>query len=204
MAETDSSTETETGTDPQTREAYLRAVTIGEPTRVGGPIALAEPDPAWPAQAAAVMATIRSALGDRALRLEHAGSTSVPELPAKPILDVVLGVADPADEPAYVPSLETAGFTLRIREPEWLEHRMLKLTDPTVNLHVFAADSPEITRMLAFRDRLRAHPDERVRYAETKRELAARDWDYVQDYADAKGVVVEAIIKRALAGGDSA
>ena len=179
-------------------EAHLRAVTIGEPTRVDGPVVLAAPDPAWPMQAAAVMAIIRRALGRRVLRLEHAGSTSVAGLPAKPILDLVLGVADPAEEPAYVPQLEAAGFTLRIREPDWLEHRLLKGTDPAVNLHVFAAESPEITRMLAFRDRIRTHPEERDRYAQTKRELAARDWVFLQDYADAKSEVVEAIIARAL------
>ena len=138
------------------------------------------------------------------VRLEHAGSTSVPGLPAKPILDLILGVDDPADEPAYVPPLEGAGFALRIREPDWFEHRMLRRTDPVVNLHVFASDSPEIDRILAFRDRLRSHPDERARYAETKRDLAARDWVYLQDYADAKSEVVEAIVARALADDASA
>jgi GrpB-like predicted nucleotidyltransferase (UPF0157 family) len=184
---------------PQTRDEYMSAVTIGERRRVDGPIHLADYDPSWPILYEREAARIRALLGERVLLLEHAGSTSVPGLAAKPIIDIVLGVADPADEPAYVPSIETGGYVLRIREPDWLEHRVFKGPDTDVNLHVFAADSPEIERMLAFRDRLRTHPDERDRYLSTKRELAARHWTFVQDYADAKGEVVEAIIARALA-----
>jgi GrpB-like predicted nucleotidyltransferase (UPF0157 family) len=182
-----------------TDEADLRAVTIGEPTRADGPITLADYDPRWPALYEHEATRIRAALGDRVLLLEHAGSTSVPGLAAKPVIDIVLGVADPADEPAYVPDLETAGYVLRIREQDWFEHRMFTETDPSVQVHVFAADSTEIVRMLAFRDRLRTHDDERQLYEKTKRELGARHWTYVQDYADAKGDVVEGIIARALA-----
>ena len=182
-----------------TNEADLRAVTIGEPTRADGPITLADYDPGWPALYEHEAARIRAGLGDRVLLLEHAGSTSVPGLAAKPVIDIVLGVADPADEAAYVPDLETAGYVLRIREPDWFEHRMFKDTDPSVQVHVFAADSTEIVRMLAFRDRLCRHDDERLLYEKTKRELGARHWTFVQDYADAKGEVVEGIIARALA-----
>jgi GrpB-like predicted nucleotidyltransferase (UPF0157 family) len=99
--------------------------------------------------------------------------------------------------------MEAGGYVLRIREPDWLEHRVFKGPDTDVNVHVFAADSPEIVRMLAFRDRLRTHDDERQRYEATKRELAARHWTFVQDYADAKGDVVEGIIARALAEADA-
>jgi len=184
---------------PQTRDEYMSAVTIGERRRVDGPIHLADYDPSWPILYEREAARIRALLGERVLLLEHAGSTSVPGLAAKPIIDIVLGVADPADEPAYVPPMEAGDYVLRIREPDWLEHRVFKGPDTDVNLHVFAADSPEIERMLAFRDRLRTDPDERERYLATKRELAARHWTFVQDYADAKGEVVEAIIARALA-----
>jgi GrpB-like predicted nucleotidyltransferase (UPF0157 family) len=166
-------------------------------TRHDAPIHLADPDPTWPEQYAEQAARIRAALGDRVLLLEHAGSTSVPGLPAKPVIDILLLVADPADEAAYVPDLEAAGFMLHLREPGWHEHRLLRGTDPAVNLHVFAAGSPEAERMLLFRDRLRARPDELDRYARAKRELAAREWAAVQDYADAKSDVVEAIIARA-------
>ena len=184
-----------------TSDDYMRAVTIGERRRVDGPIHLAEYDPAWPGLYERETARIRGLLGERALLVEHVGSTSVPGLAAKPIIDVLLGVADPAVEPAYAPAMEGGGYVLRIREPDWHEHRVFKGPDTDINLHVFAADSPEIVRMLAFRDRLRTHDDERARYAAAKRELAARDWTYVQDYADAKGEVVEAIIAAAFADG---
>jgi GrpB-like predicted nucleotidyltransferase (UPF0157 family) len=137
------------------------------------------------------------ALGDRALRLEHTGSTSVPGLAAKPIIDITLLVPDSADEPAYAPALEAAGYVLRIREPHWLEHRLFKGPDTDVNLHVFSEGCVELDRMVGFRDRLRAHPDDRDLYERTKRELATRTWRHVQHYADAKTGVVEEIIARA-------
>ena len=164
------------------------------------PVHLAEPDPSWPRQYAAQAVLIRDALGDRALLLEHAGSTSVPGLAAKPVLDVVLCVPDPTDEAGYVPALETVGYVLHLRGPDSHQHRLLRGTDPAVNLHVFPPDSEEVGRMLAFRDRLRSHPEERDLYHARKRELAARTWTYVQDYADAKSEIVEEIIARALRG----
>jgi GrpB-like predicted nucleotidyltransferase (UPF0157 family) len=162
-------------------------------------IHLAEPDPTWPEQYVEQAAKVRAALRARAVVVEHTGSTSVPGLPAKPVLDILLLVADPTDEAAYVPDLERAGFVLHLREPGWHQHRLLRGTDPAVNLHVFAVASPEAERMLLFRDRLRDNPDELERYARAKRELAAREWAVVQDYADAKSEVVEAIIARARA-----
>jgi GrpB-like predicted nucleotidyltransferase (UPF0157 family) len=105
-------------------------------------------------------------------------------------------VVDPAMRPAYVPVLEAAGYRLRIREPDWHEHRMLKGPDTDVNLHVHGPGSPEIARVLGFRDRLRAEPVERERYAAVKRELAARHWRYMQEYAEAKSEVVEGILAR--------
>jgi GrpB-like predicted nucleotidyltransferase (UPF0157 family) len=108
-------------------------------------------------------------------------------------------VPDSSNEDDYVPALEAEGYLLRIREPDWYEHRMLRKTDPSVNLHVFSADCPEINRMLAFRDHLRTNEADHQLYERTKRELAAREWAYVQDYADAKSDVVEEIIARAVA-----
>jgi GrpB-like predicted nucleotidyltransferase (UPF0157 family) len=183
--------------DAATREAEIRAVTIGEPVRVSGPIHLAEYDPDWPELFRREEARIRAALGERALLLEHAGSTSVPGLAAKPIIDIVLAVPDSADEDAYVPAMEAAGYVLRIREPDWFEHRLLKGPDTEVNVHVFTAGSPEIGRMLAFRDHLRTNDADRALYEQAKRRLAARDWEFVQNYADAKTEVVEEIIARA-------
>ena len=182
-----------------TSEEALRAVTIGELNVLAGPVLLAEHDPAWPALFAGEAARIRSVLGDQVRLVEHVGSTSVPGLAAKPIIDIVLGVPDSADETAHVPPMEAAGYLLRIREPEWFEHRLFKGPDTQVNVHVFTEGSSEIGRMLAFRDRLRHHDDERRLYEQAKRALAARDWKYVQHYADAKSEVVEGIIERALA-----
>ena len=160
---------------------------------------LVDYDDAWPVRFEREARRIRTALGTRALLLEHAGSTSVPGLVAKPIIDIVLAVPDSTDEDDYVPALEAEGYTLRIREPDWYEHRMLRKGDPSVNLHVFSADCPEIDRMVAFRDHLRADAADRELYERTKRDLAAREWAYVQDYADAKTAVVDEIVARALA-----
>lgn len=121
----------------------------------------------------------------------------MPGLPAKPIVDIALEVADSADEEAYVPDMEEAGYVLRIREPDWFEHRVFKGPETNVNLHVFSAGCEEVDRMLLFRDRLRENVAERDLYASAKRELAARDWKYVQQYADAKTAVVEEIMGRA-------
>jgi len=165
-----------------------------------GRIEIREYDPEWPQLYEREAARIRGILGDRVERLEHAGSTSVPTLPAKPIIDIVLEVADPSNEPAYVPDLEAGGYVLTIREPEWFEHRVFKGPDTNVNLHVFSAGCEETDRMVLFRDRLRENPDDRDRYAAAKRELAARDWKYVQQYADAKTAVVAEIMARAEEG----
>ncbi len=144
---------------------------------VGGPpaatpIAVVDPDPSWPAQYEQLAWRIRQALGDRVLELEHVGSTSVPDLPAKPVIDIDLTVVDSGDEPAYVPALERTGYALTIREPRWHEHRCLVATSPRSNLHVWSPDCPEVIRHRMFRDWLCDHPDDRARYAEVKRASA--------------------------------
>ena len=182
---------------PMTDE-QIRAVTLGQlapPAR----IALADYDPAWPALYAREAERIRTALGDRVVLLEHVGSTSVPGLAAKPIIDVLLMVADSSNESSYVPSLEAAGYVLRIREPEWFEHRLFKGPGTDVNLHVFSAGSSEPQRMLRFRGHLRVHAADRQLYERTKRHLADRVWEHVQNYADAKSDVIDAIMTRAQA-----
>ena len=181
-------------------EEEIRAATVGEPRVHDGTIDLADHDPAWTDLFADESARIRSTLGDVAHALEHVGSTSVPGLAAKPIIDIVLVVPDSANEAAYVPALEAIGYVLRIREPDWYEHRMLARNEPSVQIHVFSEGCPEIQRMLVFRNRLRGNTAERDLYERTKRALAARVWRHVQHYANAKSEVVEAIIARALAG----
>lgn len=182
---------------PRRAEAELRAATVGPLKKLAGKIKLAAYDPKWPRLYEREAERIRAALGPRALRVEHVGSTSVPGLTAKPVIDILLAVADAGVEADYVPALEAKGYRLRIREPDWFDHRVLKGPDTSVNLHVFSRGCVEIKRMLAFRDRLRTHPADRARYAATKRRLSRRDWEFTQHYADAKSSVVEAILKRA-------
>jgi GrpB-like predicted nucleotidyltransferase (UPF0157 family) len=193
-----------TARDPNDVAAYdtdLARVTLGDPQPLSKPIEIVEYDPDWPVLYDREEARIRSVLGDRVVRIGHAGSTSVPGLPAKPIVDIVLEVPDPADEPTYAPDLEAAGYVLRIREPEWFEHRLFKGPDTEVNLHIFPAGCPEVDAMLLFRDHLRANAPDRELYAAAKRRLAARDWKYTQQYADAKTDVVRSIMTRAAAAG---
>ena len=170
---------------------------------------LSEPDEEWAAQYAVEEILIRAALGPVLQTVDHVGSTAVPGLPAKPVLDILLTVEDPALESAYVAPLEAAGYTLHHREPHWHEHRLFKKgtphfsedrpTDqPRVNLHVFRHGCEEVRRMLAFRDWLIDHEDDRLLYAETKRRLAQESWDRVQDYADAKTDVIAEIMERAV------
>jgi GrpB-like predicted nucleotidyltransferase (UPF0157 family) len=135
----------------------------------------------------------------RAIIVEHIGSTSVPGLVAKPIIDILLSVANSADEPSYVPALEAAGYVLRIREPDWHEHRLFKGPDVNINLHVFTTGSEEIRKHLMLRDWLRTNDADRELYANAKRSLARRKWKYVQNYADAKTEVIEGILERAKA-----
>jgi GrpB-like predicted nucleotidyltransferase (UPF0157 family) len=188
------------GAHGHTTEQQLRAVTIGEPQVIGAPIELAEYDPSWPELFAHEASRIESALGGRALQIEHVGSTSVPGLAAKPNIDILLAVTDAADEDDYVVALSAAGYVLRVREPDWYQHRMLRGQDPVVNLHVFSQGCPEIERLLLFRDWIRSNKDDCTLYERTKRELAQRKWKYIQNYADAKGAVVEEIIARARSG----
>jgi GrpB-like predicted nucleotidyltransferase (UPF0157 family) len=178
------------------QEEQLRKAWLEEPPKLDGPVLLADYDPGWPGLYEREAARIRSALGDRVLLLEHIGSTSVPGLAAKPLIDILLVVAEPGREETYVPQLERAGYRLVIAEPGWHEHRVLKGRDPDVNLHVHPPESPEIERNLRFRDHLRADKADRELYERTKRELAGRHWTYMQQYADAKTGVIEGILGR--------
>jgi GrpB-like predicted nucleotidyltransferase (UPF0157 family) len=177
-------------------EASLRAAWVTEPPRLDGPVTLAAYDPGWPALFEREAARLRGQLGPQILLLEHIGSTSVPGLAAKPIIDILMVVADPADESGYVAPLEQAGYRLVIREPDWHQHRVLKGPDTDINLHVHAEGSPEIGRNLRFRDHLRADQADRELYQRAKQELAGRHWAYIQQYADAKSDVVEDILRR--------
>jgi len=181
---------------PLTEEEIL-AANIGEPVVLNATIQLEPYNPQWPRLFAGLADDIRDALSGKVLMLEHVGSTSVPGLSAKPVIDIILAVVDSADESAYVPPLERLGYVLKIREPNWFEHRLLKSPAGDVNLHVFARGCAEIGRMLAFRDRLRLNEQDRKLYERTKQALATRTWKYMQNYADAKSEVVSEILERA-------
>jgi GrpB-like predicted nucleotidyltransferase (UPF0157 family) len=161
-----------------------------------------DPDPGWPRHYDGLASRIREALGWRVLQLEHVGSTSVPGLAAKPVIDIDLTVADPACERDYAPALETAGFGLVIREPWWYGHRLLEADEPPCNLHVFGFDSPELVRHRIFRDWLRGNPGERDRYAAAKRRAASEAnaaGEHVMQYNARKQQVIREIYHRAFA-----
>jgi GrpB-like predicted nucleotidyltransferase (UPF0157 family) len=181
---------------PMTEE-QMRAAQVGELAPLVGRIQIVDYDSEWPRLFVREAERIQATLGNRVLLIEHVGSTSVPGLAAKPKIDILLVVADSADEEAYIPALEAAAYILRIREPDWHKHRILKGPDTDINLHVFSSGCPEIHRMLHFRDWLRSNETDRRLYERTKRDLARLDWKYVQNYADAKTAVVEEILARA-------
>jgi GrpB-like predicted nucleotidyltransferase (UPF0157 family) len=184
--------------EPQlTTEDDLQAITIEKVIPHNAPITLAEYNPQWPALFGHEAARIRAVLGDAAVGVEHVGSTSVPGLAAKPIIDILLAVPDSADAQAYAPALEAAGYVLRIREPGWFEHRLFTGPDTAINLHVFTVGAAEIDRMLLFRDWLRANDADRDAYLQVKRDLARRTWRHVQHYADSKTAIVQQIMARA-------
>lgn len=162
-------------------------------------VGVVAPDPAWPVQAEAEISRIRQALGAVVVGLEHVGSTAVPGLPAKPVLDLDLLVADPDDEAAYVPSLEAIGFVLVVREPWWYRHRLLRGADPEVNLHVYGPESAESARQRLFRDWLREHPADRDRYAAAKHAASlesAAAGEHVQQYTLRKQAVLRDVYRR--------
>lgn len=152
-------------------------------------VQLADPDPAWPEHFLAHRARVLGALGRVASQLEHVGSTAVPGLAAKPVVDVQLVVPDVEREPDYLPALEAAGYVLRVREPG---HRMVQAVSPltAANVHLHADRDPELAARLRLRDRLRTDPAARERYAQVKRSLAGRMWPDVNYYAEAKSDVI--------------
>jgi GrpB-like predicted nucleotidyltransferase (UPF0157 family) len=179
------------------RDAYLDRVLIRG--REPATIRIVDYDTRWPGRFQRIAEAVRRALGEKALAVEHIGSTSVPGLAAKPIIDVVLTVSDVTDEAAYVPPLEGVGFVLRVRERE---HRMLRTPARDVHVHVYEPDRGEVRDYLDLRDWLRVSPEDRELYAATKRRLARQRWGDMNDYADAKTDVVLAILGRARAWRD--
>ncbi|HEY9180242.1 MAG TPA: GrpB family protein [Candidatus Baltobacteraceae bacterium] len=155
-------------------------------------LALADYDGAWPARFEEHRERIARALGARAVRIEHIGSTSVPGMVAKPVIDMLLYGVEADDEAART-ALESAGYHVTVDEPG---HRMYEPPDLDAHLHVWS-DRSEADRHVLFRDWLRAHPQDRALYEHVKRQLAAREWPTSNDYAQAKSAVVGTIMRRA-------
>ncbi len=172
---------------------------VGEPPTRWQSIVLEDYDPAWVDRFAAASSALHDALGDLIIDVEHIGSTSVPGLAAKPIIDIDLLVADTADEPRYVPTLERLGYRLVLREPWWHGHRMLVSATEDINLHVWPQRAPEPIRHRLFRDWLRTHPEDRELYASTKRRLARDTAHNPGDYSLAKNDVIDDIYARIFA-----
>lgn len=176
-------------------DKYLKQVTLGEVKILNDKINLQEYNPDWADMFEEERKRILNIINIKNVLIEHVGSTSVPNLCAKPILDILLGVQNSADESSYISALESIGYTLKIREPDWYEHRMLKGFNPEVNLHVFSLDCEELQKMIQFRDWLIHNKDDRERYANVKRMLAKKTWKYLQNYADAKSTIVGEILE---------
>lgn len=165
---------------------------------VGGVEALAVDlhsyDAAWPRTYRDHRRRIRDALAAVEIEIEHIGSTSVPGLAAKPIIDIVVTVNDITAEEDYLDGLLAAGYELRVREPG---HRLVRTPARDVHVHLFERDDPAVGDYLLLRDHLRANADDRALYESTKRALLSKQWDDMNDYADAKTDVILAIKARA-------
>jgi GrpB-like predicted nucleotidyltransferase (UPF0157 family) len=178
--------------DFEEEAAHLDSVLIGGRERHA--VVICDYDEAWPERFTGIQVRVRAALGGAAVRVEHIGSTAVPGLAAKPIVDVLVTVVDPDDEPAFRPALEALGYQLRVREPG---HRMFRTAARDVHIHVWADSDAEVGRYLRFRDRLRASSEDRAAYERLKRDLAKQDWSDINYYADAKGSLISEILDRA-------
>lgn len=179
-------------TDRKPRRADVTTVDL-----VGGiekrDLVLADYDPSWPSWYSSHEQRIATALGTD-VQVEHTGSTSVPGLAAKPILDILVAVEDITAEEDYLDQLLDVGYELRVREPG---HRMVRTPARDVHVHIHEVGDQEALDLVCFRDRLRAEPEDRDLYERTKRALIDQDWPDMNAYAEAKTAVIAEIKERA-------
>lgn len=157
-------------------------------------------DPAWATLANSELRRIKEELGKVAVRMEHVGSTAVPGLAAKPILDLQLSVADIALRERYVGPLERLGY-LFVPAPELPDYHFFARPPErprTHHLHVCEAGSAHEARHVAVRDFLRTHDEEAARYADLKRQVVARHPEDRVAYIDGKEEYLAALEGRAL------
>lgn len=179
-------------------DEYIQKVVVSGKVEHNQTIVLKPYDENWSILFEREKQRISTILKDKALMIEHIGSTSVPGLIAKPIIDILLVVEDAGKEEDYVDDLVSHGYILRIKEPDFENHHMFLGPDTDIHLHVFSQGSKEIEKYLLFRNYLRAHQEARELYANTKKTLAKKKWKYVQNYADAKSDVVQKILSDAI------
>jgi GrpB-like predicted nucleotidyltransferase (UPF0157 family) len=173
-------------------DAYLDQILVGgrEPVE----IVICEFDPGWRQRFAAEQRRLNAALGDQAIAIEHIGSTEVPGLAAKPIIDILVTVDAIEPDDWYRSRLEAIDYLLRVREPE---HRMFRTPDRELHVHVWPAGHELVDKCLIFRDWLRHDAADRVLYEQYKRQLAQRQWSDMNHYAAAKSEVIVPILQRA-------
>jgi GrpB-like predicted nucleotidyltransferase (UPF0157 family) len=172
------------------------------------PVVIVDYDPEWPARYAAEAARIRETLGDRIVAVEHIGSTAVPGLAAKPIIDLMVGLRRLADAGDCIAPLEGLGYEYVPQYEESMPERRYFHKGPpgsrTHHLHMVEVTSDFWERHLLFRDHLRAHPEETRAYAALKRELAGRHGADREAYTNAKTDFIEAAVDRARAAREMA
>ena len=182
---------------PTFRESVAAGAKIFGDNRATDPVAIVEYDPAWPDRYEAMRARLGAALGPVAVRIDHVGSTAVPGMPAKPIIDIEVSVPDVADADSFRDAIEAQGFASRMIEPGHHYFRPPPGLPRDYQVHVCTIGSDWEWRHLLFRDYLRAHPGTAAEYAALKRDLATRHTLDRIAYNDAKGPFIEAVVDKA-------
>lgn len=171
--------------------------------KIPQPIQIVEPDPSWPVKFEGLRKRIVDALGDKALCVSHVGSTSIPNMLAKDVIDIDITVADATDEDSYIPALKAAGFDFLAYEPQWHEHRFLVEYEPMANIHVFGEGCVELLRHRLFRDWIIDHPDDKALYEKAKRDAAdatLQAGERMYQYNCRKEVIIRQILRRMFKG----